>query len=74
MKMRLPRRIKCGSRSIHISKPNWLTGLATIGINDCGTYHGFTMDLQATTKVIAALQDLERSQQHIERERTASRS
>lgn len=66
---RLPRTIRCGSRRISINKPNWLTGLATIGVNDLGTTSGFTMDLTATKKVIKALQELARRQARIENAR-----
>lgn len=69
----LPRRIKCGSRSINVTRPNWHTGLATIGLNDCGTISGFTMDHAATRKVIEALQELERRQLAIEFDRDARR-
>lgn len=65
------KRIKCGSRSIAIGDPNWLTGLATIYVDDIGTGVGFTMDLAATRKVIAALQALEVKQTKIEAERMA---
>jgi hypothetical protein len=67
------KRIKCGSRSIAIGDPNWLTGLATIYVNDIGTGVGFTMDLAATRKVILALQALEVKQERIEAERAAEK-
>lgn len=66
MSVRLPKRISCGSRWISISKPNWLTGLATIGVNDIGTLSGFTTDASATAKLIQALLVLHQQQVEIE--------
>lgn len=60
------RRIKCGSRSITIGEPNWLTGLATIYVDDIGTGVGFTMDAKATAKVIDELQRVLAEQEEIE--------
>lgn len=72
--MKLPHRIRCGSRSIKVGKPNWLTGLASFGIDDIGTNVMFTMDAAATRKVIAALGEVLQRQEQIEAERKVDRA
>lgn len=67
------KRIKCGSRSITIGKPNWLTGQLWMDINDRGSRCVFMTDAAATRKLIEALTAQLPDQERIEAENAADK-
>lgn len=48
--------IRCGSRTITVCEPNWLTGLASLYVNNAGSQEVMVVDMKATRKLLDALQ------------------